>query len=126
MRIAGSLLPLVLVTLFAGCAGPGWHADRAPRYYGLVDTDQALEHKLRAELDSNADLSATAPRVLISAQNGTVTLSGSVPNEQARQQIDDIVRNTSGVAVVNDQLQPYYTPTGDFGRPPRVYLSPPQ
>ncbi|HTL59209.1 MAG TPA: BON domain-containing protein [Candidatus Limnocylindrales bacterium] len=126
MRISNCLLLIVSIIFAAGCADRGGYAGHPPRYYGLVDTDQALERKLRAQLSSNAELSSTAPDVLISAQNGTVTLSGNVPSEQVRRQIDDIVRNTSGVDAVNDQLQPPYTPTGDFGRPPRVYTSPPQ
>jgi len=108
----------------AGCAQPQWNARHTPRYYGLVDTDQALERKLRSDLNSYPDLANTAPHVLISAQNGTVTLSGAVPNEQTRREIDGIVRTAPGVAVVNDQLQPPYTPTGDLGRPPRIYADP--
>src|SRR5947207_1565244 len=43
--------------------------------------------------------------ISVSAQNGTITLNGIVPSEQQRQMIDDLVRNTSGVINVNNQLQ---------------------
>lgn len=121
MRITNCLIGLSLLIFAGGCARPEWAASRPARYYGMVDTDRSLEKELRYELNSHPDLAGTAPHVLISAQNGTVTLSGVIPSEQARQEIDGIVRNTDGVAVVNDQLQPPYTPTGDYGRPARIY-----
>src|SRR5690349_19874 len=116
MKLAYSLALIASLVLINGCAHRQLAAHHSTRYYGMVDPDQTLERRVRAELNSNPDLAAVAPNVLISAQNGTVTLSGSVPSEKGRQQIDAIVRNTSGVAVVNDQLLPPYSPTGDYGR----------
>jgi osmotically-inducible protein OsmY len=127
MKIALSLVVFASMALVGGCANSEWTTNPSPRYYGMVDLDQTLEQQVRAELDSHPDLAATAPDVLISAQNGTVTLSGAVPNEQTRQEILAVVRNGSGMAVINDQLvaPSPYTPTGSYGRPPRVYVSPP-
>src|SRR5947209_3742367 len=81
-------------------------------------SDVAQETALRTELNRYGDLAAVSPNVQIYAQNGTVTLSGSVPNERDRQMIDALVRNSSGVVSVNDQLQVSYPPTGAYGQPP--------
>lgn len=126
MNIANNLWLLAALAVIAGCARPEWSTHHSPRYYGMVDPDQTLERRLRAELQRDPAQASAAPHVLISAQNGTVTLSGAVPNEQTRREIDAIVRNTSGVEVVNDQLLAPYTPAGTFGRPARVYVSPPE
>ena len=121
MRIAKRLLILALIVMAGGCAHD------SPRYYGMVDADKTLERRLRSELDRHPNLASLAPNVRISAQNGTVTLSGVVPDQRKRQEIDAIVRNTSGVALVNDQLQPPpYTPAGNYGRPARIYSTPPE
>jgi osmotically-inducible protein OsmY len=115
------------MVLVAGCANPERRVETPPRYYGMVDLDQTLEQQLRAKLDSHPDLAASSSDVLISAQNGTVTLSGAVPSEQSRQEIIAIVRNAGGMAAINDQLvvPSTYTPTGGSSRLPRVYVSPP-
>jgi osmotically-inducible protein OsmY len=39
--------------------------------------------------------------------------------------IDALVRNTSGVTSVNDQLQESFAPTGTYNQPARVYAVPP-
>jgi len=121
MKIANRLLMAASIIIVGGCAHD------PSRYYGMVDTDKTLERRLRSELDSHPNLASISPNVLISAQNGTVTLSGVVPNPQKRQEIDAIVRDTSGVVAVKDQLlPPAYTPTGTYGRPARIYSSPPE
>jgi hypothetical protein len=124
MSFASNVALLAAAVVLGGCA----HAEktRSQRYYGMVDPDQTLERRLRLELNRDPDLAAASPDLLISAQNGTVTLSGAVPNEQTRREIDAIIRNTSGVEVVNDQLLVPYTPAGTYGRPARVYVSPPE
>jgi len=88
-------------------------------------SDIALETNVRAEMSQYGQLSAVSPGVQVYSQNGTVTLGGSVPSERDRQMIDAMVRNTSGVAAVNDQLQVTYPPTSAEGLPPHVYATPP-
>lgn len=86
--------------------------------------DVALETNLRADLNRFGPLSAVSPNVQIYSQNGTVTLTGTVPSERDRQMIDAMVRNSNGVVAVNDQMQVAYPPTGMEGTPPQVYASP--
>jgi hypothetical protein len=128
MKIASNFVLLAATLVIGGCAHPQWSTHRAPRYYGMVDPDQTLERRLGLELNrhSDPDVATAASHVLISAQNGTVTLSGAVSSEQTRQKIDAVVRNTDGVEVVNDQLLVPYTATSTYGRPARVYISPPE
>lgn len=119
----GLVCSLILV---AGCETPRPYSYVTPS--GQVvpasspsASDVALETNIRAELSRYGDLATVAPYVQVGAQNGTVTLTGSVPNEQDRQMIDAMVRNTSGVVALNDQMQVGYPPTGLSGEPPAVY-----
>ena len=86
-----------------------------------VAADRALDNSLRAQLNRYGDLASIAPNVNIYSQSGTVTLTGTVPSPRERDMIESLVRNTSGVVAVNDQLQVNYPPTG----PARVYTTPP-
>jgi osmotically-inducible protein OsmY len=62
------------------------------------------------------------PRIQITAQNGTVTLSGNVSSEQEKQRIETTVKGTGGVASVNNQLQVSVSPTSDRpGQGGRLY-----
>jgi osmotically-inducible protein OsmY len=122
MRILHSLAIVSSLLLAAGCES---HRQYAYTSDGRVisttrnPSDVALETDLRTQMDRYGDLASVAPNVQIYSQNGTVTLSGQVPSERDRQMIEVMVRNTAGVADVNDQLQVAYPPTG------RVYTTPP-
>jgi hypothetical protein len=72
----------------------------------------------RAEQALNAQGLGTASQdIQVSAQNGNVTLAGSVPNEQQRQLAETTVRNVSGVVSVNDQLQVQSAPANTGQNP---------
>jgi osmotically-inducible protein OsmY len=131
MRIAGKFAVISFTLLLAGCA---YH--RPPVVYttpggqvistgpdARVAADRALETSLRAELNRYGDLANANPDLQVSANNGYVTLSGSVRNEKDRQMIDTLVRNTPGVTSVSDQLQVVYPPTGVV-TPPPPYTAP--
>jgi osmotically-inducible protein OsmY len=75
-------------------------------------TDRALETTVRQALDNNPTVATVSRGLYITSQNGTVTLTGTVPSEQDRQFIDNTVRNIGGVYGVNDQLQVATQPTG--------------
>ncbi len=91
---------------------------------GSSTADTALEASIRAQLDRYGELAAASQDTHISAENGAVTVNGSVPNERDREMIDTLVRNTPGVIALNDQMQAGYPPTGTPGQPPAVYSSP--
>jgi osmotically-inducible protein OsmY len=134
MRIASVLAVPSLLLLVAGCSTPYYDTSvstRYPTYNGAVlttsETDRALEASLRSQLNRYGDLRAVSPDVQMYSQNGTVTLSGTVPNERDRQMIETMARNTPGVLGVNDQLQVVYPPTGAYTPPPQgTYTSPSQ
>jgi osmotically-inducible protein OsmY len=70
----------------------------------LSEADRALAERVRQQFGRYGDLAGLAPRVEVSARNGTVTLTGIVPSEQDRKMIDAMVANTTGVTTLNDQL----------------------
>lgn len=131
MNIAQSFSVLAVVAFITGCA-----STRAPYVYSTPDgqvistgparkgSDVALEEALRAELNRYGDLAEVSPNVQIYSQDGLVTLTGAVRNQRDREMIDALVRNTSGVSGLNDQLQVNYPPTSGYGQAPRVYSSP--
>ncbi len=131
MRTAGKFVVISSMFILAGCA---YH--RPPVVYttpsgqvlsagpdARTAADRALETGIRAELNQYGDLGTANPNVQLYAHNGTVTVSGPVRNERDRQLIETLVRNTPGVASVNDQLQVIYPPTGAVSSPP--YSAPP-
>ena len=70
-----------------------------------ANADAALATAVRQAFGRYSNLSAIAPNIQVSAQNGTVTLTGNVPTEQDRNFIENVVRSTPGVVGINDELQ---------------------
>src|SRR5260221_8378831 len=68
-------------------------------------SDSALTTQIRQDITRNPSFATFAPNIQVSVQSGTVTLSGSVPNEQDKQNIEAAIKRTSGVTTVNNQLQ---------------------
>jgi len=126
MRIT-SMLAVSTLVLAAGCSSP--YGPRAYNTYPAYtsptlsqsEMDRALEASVGSQLNRYGDLSAAASSIQVAAQDGTVTLAGTVPSERDRQMMEVITRNTSGVVGVNDQLQVAYPPTGTYTSPPQVY-----
>src|SRR5438045_2970952 len=131
MRIAQSLSALLIAAFITGCA-----STHKPYVYSTPNgqvistgparnpSDVALDTSLRAELNRYGDLAADSPNVQVYSQDGVVNLTGTVRNEKERAMLDALVRNTPGVAGVNDHLHVAYPPTGAY-EPPRVYATPP-
>ncbi len=80
-------------------------ANSAPEYTSGAesDADRALVSRIQQQLNSGS--LGFSPNVDVTAQNGVVQVTGTVPSEAARQNIDNIVRNTSGVTSVEDRMQ---------------------
>jgi osmotically-inducible protein OsmY len=88
----------------------------------LTQADRTLSTTVQRALNENATVAGASRNIYIASRNGTVTLTGTVPTEQDRQFIDNVVRNTSGVYQVNDQMQVIGVPTGAADS--RVYATP--
>jgi len=73
--------------------------------------DQVLVTQIRQSLNNNPNLVEVVPNIQVSAQNGTIILNGTVPNERQKQAVETLVKNTSGVLNVNNQLQVNLSPT---------------
>ncbi|HEV2210096.1 MAG TPA: BON domain-containing protein [Verrucomicrobiae bacterium] len=92
--IIGSSLLLV-----AGCASDNLH-----------ESDRGLEGTLRAEVNQR--------EVHLDVHHGIVKLEGKVRTEADRQRIDSLVRNTSGVVAVKDNLKVTLPSPGIYGAYP--------
>jgi hypothetical protein len=66
--------------------------------------DQQLMVQVRQALTRGATV-ADAQNVQVSVQNGAVILSGTVPSEAERQEMEQQARQVQGVQSVNNQLQ---------------------
>jgi len=73
--------------------------------------DQVLITQIRQSLNNNPNLVEVVPNIQVTAQNGTVILNGTVPNEQQKQAVETLVKSTAGVVNVNNQLQVNLSPT---------------
>jgi trimeric autotransporter adhesin len=73
--------------------------------------DQVLITNIRQSLNNNPNLAEVLPNIQVSAQNGTIILNGTVPSEQQKQAVETMVKSTSGVLNVNNQLQVNLSPT---------------
>lgn len=130
MRIVVTAGLTSLLVLLAGCETHRPYTYTTPTGQVISSgvprnaSDVALESNVRAELNRYGDLGSASQNVQVNAENGTVTLTGTVPNDRDRQMMDTLVRNTAGVVALNDQLQVAYPPTGAAGAPPQVYTGP--
>lgn len=70
-----------------------------------MNPDTVLANQVRQQLNASPQAAQLMRDVQVNAQNGTITLSGSVPNDQDRQMLQNLVRATPGVTSVNDSLQ---------------------
>jgi osmotically-inducible protein OsmY len=89
--------------------------------YSPNPSDLALITSVRQSLREQPSIAPYAPNIGVTADNGMVTLTGSVPSEADRQFVDSIVKNTPGVTGLIDQMRIVTLPTGRYGEPARVY-----
>ena len=128
MKIVYTSIPLCGLFLAAGCYDPPKRS-----YYRVAPvveyraaapgegltavsaeaaTDRLLENRLRHALRQDPDTIAYAPGVQVTSSGGTVTLTGTAPTTAARDEIENVVRNTAGVMSVVDQISVPLAPTG--------------
>lgn len=70
----------------------------------MSKTDRELTAKIRRAVVSDKNLSIEAHNIHISAQNGTVTLTGSVKSESEKQAIEEKADQIAGTGNVTDAL----------------------
>lgn len=68
-------------------------------------SDDAITTQVRESLQRDPEIAPIVPNIQISANNGTVVISGSVQSEAQKRQIESIVHNSGGVVTVKNQLQ---------------------
>src|SRR5437870_1080813 len=86
----------------------------------VTESENTLITQVRAELNKDATLAAIVPNIQITAQSGTVTLSGNVPSEQEKQKIEAAVKSSGKVVTVNNQLQVSAAPATPSGQSSQV------
>ena len=84
------------------------------------DSDHSVALRIKQELN-NGPLAGPAADVNVFVQDGVATLTGSVPDEQARQSIDSVVSNTHGVVSVQDRMATPGMPAGQVYAPATQY-----
>ena len=67
--------------------------------------DTTTVSQVQQQLRQDASLAPLVPGLQITAQNGTLTINGTVSSEQEKQKIETIAKSAAGVASVNNQLQ---------------------
>lgn len=101
MRLIVALMMLVTLPLLHGCAavalgaaaGGGYLIGEDRRAGNTMAEDQAIEFKASNRINEKYP----AVHASSTSYNGLVLLTGEVPNEQTKQEIDRIVRGIEGV-----------------------------
>ena len=73
--------------------------------YGPSEADLALAQSLRRILSADTSLASASRNMMMSIQNGRVTLTGTAPSENARRVVEQTVGSTAGVVSVEDRVQ---------------------
>lgn len=71
----------------------------------MSEADRALAQRVEDALRQNSSLASAAENVQVYANNGEVTLRGSVNNEQEKTNIGSAAGQVAGVAKVNNQIE---------------------
>jgi osmotically-inducible protein OsmY len=101
--------------LFAAAAGlclvaPGVAIAQTPATSGtpaiqkMSKADRELTRKIRRAVVSDKDLSVEAHNIHITAQDGAVTLIGTVKSDDEKKAIEDKANEIAGAGKVTDQL----------------------
>lgn len=96
-RLAGVLFALILITVYAGCAGT-----EKSRSTGAYLDDKTISTKVKTELAKDPVASAT--QVQVETYQGVVQLSGFVASDEIKSRSEEIARNTEGVKSVKNNL----------------------
>lgn len=84
---------------------PGPGASSAPVMPTMSEADRALATRVSDAFRADTALSTTAQNVQVYAQNGQVTLTGSVSSAQEKTNLEAKARQVTGVTGVNNELE---------------------
>jgi osmotically-inducible protein OsmY len=95
--------------LFAASAGlylaaPGVATAQTPAIQKMSKADRDLTQKIRKSVVSDKSLSVAAHNVHIAAQDGAVTLTGTVKSEDEKKAVEDKATEIAGAGKVTSQL----------------------
>jgi osmotically-inducible protein OsmY len=78
--------------------------EQAPAIQKMSKADRELTAKIRKAVVSDKDLSLEAHNIHISAQDGAVTLTGSVKSDDEKKAIEDKATEIAGAGKVTNEL----------------------
>jgi hypothetical protein len=84
-----------------GAVDSGAAASRLPT---MTDTDRALAQRVEKTLRQDTVLASAAQNIQVHANNGQVTLMGSVSSQQEKMDLGSKAQQVTGVAQVDNQL----------------------
>jgi hypothetical protein len=68
-------------------------------------SDNAIVTQVRESLERDAEIAPIVPNIQISANNGTIILSGMVQSDEQKRQIESLCHNAGATVTVKNQLQ---------------------
>ncbi len=87
-----------------GSVPPGQDTLWLPQDQGVTATDRTLIRHIRQAWNQDYDLSLAATGIKIIADNGRVTIGGTVATEQEKERLEALAQKTPGLISVQDQL----------------------
>lgn len=95
--------------LFAASAGlvltvPGLAGAQTPAIQKMSKADRELAQKIRKSVVSDKTLSVAAHNIHIGAQDGAVTLTGTVKSDEEKKSLEDKATEIAGVGKVTSEL----------------------
>jgi hyperosmotically inducible protein len=93
-----------LYLLAPGLANAQTPATQPPAIQRMSKADRDLTQKIRRSVVSDKDLSVEAHNIHISAQDGAVTLIGTVKSDDEKKTIEDKATEVAGAGKVTNQL----------------------
>jgi hyperosmotically inducible protein len=93
-----------LYLLAPGLANAQTPGTQPPAIQRMSKADRDLTQKIRRSVVSDKDLSVEAHNIHISAQDGAVTLIGTVKSDEEKKAIEDKATEVAGAGKVTNQL----------------------
>lgn len=94
---------IALIALLAACSRTETQAG-APGKTGST-ADRQLTEQVRTAMTADATLSAQARSISVTAENGVVTLRGTVTSNEEADRVEALAKAVKGVVRVDDQLE---------------------